>query len=172
MIISFPLALQISNLVLCGSVISSNAALMYLKCLKEITNFENLDNITLKFRNVSIVKFRKFLAMYKQLYIITTVTNEVVYFILPIALFSSLLLGIVFLYVLIVLTGKISLSLTFIAGSISVAIIGMVHLVLPLMAEITEASGDFMRGKTWTRVQYGQHYNVENLYIFVLHIFI
>ncbi|OXA48264.1 hypothetical protein Fcan01_17444 [Folsomia candida] len=133
--IIFLLALHSSNLTLCGSVMGSNVALMYLKCLKQMTNFDN-----------GITKFRKFFAMYKQLYIITTVSNDVVYFVLPIGLFSSLLLGIVFLYVVIVLTGKISLALTFIAGSISAAIIGMVHLVLPLAAEITEASGDFKRG--------------------------
>ncbi|OXA47853.1 hypothetical protein Fcan01_17437 [Folsomia candida] len=98
-------------------------------------------------QNVAISKFEQFqiyFLKYKQLQIIAEIQNGILVYVYPVALLVAISLGSVLGYVLVVLNEDVPFSLVLQAGIVLVLLVGAAHKLIPLVANITGKSEDFL----------------------------
>lgn len=132
----------------------ANIALLLHSCLSVMTknptpkqnsavnsNLGSLPKIVVVQRNPSFPEnFRN----YRQLQVMLTVINQVAFEALPVAIFVMLLCCISMGYIVVELTGTVTFPMTIMAIFTLILFTGLIHLLMPLLAEVTIRSLNFV----------------------------
>lgn len=148
-LIIFPATLHGCMMIFGCANVLTNVTLTLNTVLKKGT----IQNSWKKFQNIS--KYMKSFIKYRQLQVLNKVVNEVFYYIIPIGLVLPFLCVVVMGYIAIKMADTMPHAVTFIMVSVTVAILGLGHWVLPLIADVTVNSENFVRG--WKLQRFSQH---------------
>ncbi|OXA62157.1 hypothetical protein Fcan01_01115 [Folsomia candida] len=143
-LIIFPATLHGCMMIFGCANVLTNVTLTLNTVLKKGT----IQNSWKKFQNIS--KYMKSFIKYRQLQVLNKVVNEVFYYIIPIGLVLPFLCVVVMGYIAIKMADTMPHAVTFIMVSVTVAILGLGHWVLPLIADVTIwGSRNHLRIVTW-----------------------
>lgn len=136
--LTFLVCLHSAIIVFTTSIMLCNAVIVFLGSVHSIANIKGKIQPPSNFfsRIVLQSRFLKRLSIYRQLQILVSLTNQFIYYSIPMSMFSLFVLVIILGYVIIKLTGQVPLTLTLVAISDVAMIVAMAQFVFPLMADI------------------------------------
>lgn len=133
----------------CLSVMSSNPRTMEELTPTKLWGTNNVANSNLGSLSPILVQKTSFFLEnfmnYRQLQVMMTVINQVAFEVVQVAILVMLLCCISMGYIVVKLTGKVPFPITIFAIVTLILFIGLIHLLMPLLVEVTEKTLNFVR---------------------------
>lgn len=140
--------LHSSVILVSGVIILTNVLIITISAITSMINdkkTKKLGRIKVFQKIQNMVQFLQYISKYRQIQLVICVMNDVCYFVFPLVLLLPLIAVVGTGYILVKLTRFIPFPIIFVSAVFGVCCIAGLHMIMPLLAEITTRSQEFVR---------------------------